>query len=106
MKHRIKDVVPSLDFSELMKIRKDLDSGAIHLRKLIDEEIRNKEKTHEQLCSVCSNKIHPEDSNNFTLVFGPESFRKKATFCAIDCLQYFLKNIRDRREHKVETTPR
>lgn len=100
MKNKLRDVMDTLDFDELIKMRNDIDQGSIHLRKLIDTEIKKNEQMHEQYCSVCSNSIHPEDTNNFTLVFGPESFRKKATFCAIDCLQYFLENLKN-----VRTTP-
>ena len=94
MKNKLRDVVNTLDFDELIKMRNDIDGGSIHLKNLVDQEIKKNEQVHEQHCCVCSNSIHPEDTNNFTLVFGPESFRKKATFCAIDCLQYFLENMK------------
>ena len=94
MKNKLRDVMDTLDFDELIKMKNDIDTGSIHLKNLIDNQIEKKEKVHEQHCCVCSNSIHPEDTNNFTLVFGPKSFRKKATFCAIDCLQYFLENIK------------
>ena len=94
MKYRLKDVVGTLDFSELQKISNDLDKGGIHLKKLVKDEIKKNEKLHDKHCSVCANKIHPEDMNNYTLVFGPESFKKKASFCAIDCMEYFLHNLK------------
>ena len=94
MKNKLRDVMETLDFDELIKMKDDMENGGVHLKNLVDKEIKKNEQMHEQYCSVCSNSIHPEDINNFTLVFGPESFRKKATFCAIDCLQYFLENLK------------
>ena len=94
MKNKMRDVVSTLDYNELVKMRDDMENGGIHLKNLVEREIKNQEQKHEQYCSVCANSIDPEDTNNFTLVFGPESFRKKATFCAIDCLQYFLGNLK------------
>jgi hypothetical protein len=98
MPYRFRDVVGGLEHSELVKIKSDLDSGGLHIRKLIEGEIRKSEAAHEKICSVCHNKIDPEDTNNFTLVFGPESFKKKASFCAIDCMEYFLNNLKKIRE--------
>jgi len=106
MKSKFRDIVDTLDLSELTKIKDDLNKGGIHLKRLIEQQIKKSENMHEKYCSICSNMINPEDTNNFTLIFGPESFKKKATFCAIDCLQYFLKNIQDIRKHKVDADMR
>ena len=91
---RVRDIVPGLDHDELMKIKKDLDAGGVHLKKLVDKEIDKKEKEHEVYCSTCLGKIDPSNPNTYTLIFGPHDFRKKATFCGMDCLQYFLENLR------------
>ena len=93
MKYRLRDVVDQLDYEELMKIKSDLESGGIHLKNFIESKIREKEKLHDKFCSVCQSEISPYAVSNFTLVFGPNDFRKKATFCALDCLKYFISNM-------------
>ena len=94
---RLRDVVPDLEYHELKKIQKDLDSGAIHLKNLIDQEISKKEKEHRKNCSVCQTDIDGYSTQNYTLIFGPSDFRKQATFCALDCLEYFIKDLKERK---------
>ena len=102
MKNKLRDVVETLEFDELVKMKADLEHGAVHLKKLVDAEIKRNEKTHEGVCSVCSSDVHPENTSSFTLLFGPDSFKKKATFCAMDCLEYFLNDIKKIKMEVIE----
>jgi hypothetical protein len=90
----IKDIVTHIDHEDLMKLRQDLDKGGIHLKNLIEKQIKENEKKHEAYCSTCNINIDPQQVNNFTLLFGPEDFRKKASFCGLDCLEYFLGKLK------------
>lgn len=94
MKYLVRNVMDSLEYDELLKIKKDLEAGGVHLRNLVNQKIKKYQKEHEKVCSVCSNDIDPESTENYTLVFGPESFKKKASFCAIDCLEYFISDLK------------
>ncbi|MGM5487922.1 MAG: hypothetical protein ACQESG_03160 [Nanobdellota archaeon] len=91
---RIRDVIPRLDLDELIKIKRDLDSGSIHLKRLINDEIKKKQKEHCTQCAVCMKSIDPSDSSTYTLLFGPDDFKKKATFCAHDCMMYFISKLK------------
>lgn len=91
---RVKDVIRSLDYDDLIKLKKDLDSGSVHIKRLISEQIRSIENEHKKTCSVCASPINMDSTTTFTLIFGPYDFKKKATFCAIDCLQYFLSQLK------------
>ena len=103
MKKRLRDVVDYLEFEELVKIKQDLKSGGIHLAQLVDYKIKEEMKKHEVQCCVCNEKLDLYSVNNFTLMFGPEDLKKKASFCAIDCMEYFLQNLKDlRREVKSQ----
>ena len=55
-----------------------------------DVLIKEHEKKHKTFCTTCSNAIDPYNTNNYTLIFGPDDFRKKGSFCGLDCLEYFL----------------
>lgn len=94
MKYRLREVIDSLEFDELVKMKKDVEQGGFHLKQFLDKKIKEQEKKHEQYCSNCSAELKPESTNNFTLVFGPDDFRKKASFCGLDCLEYFLKELK------------
>lgn len=94
-------MVKSLDHRELMKLKKDLRHGGIYLKNLVREMVKENEKKNNGHCVICGEKINQLDINNYTLLWGPEDFKKKASFCAIDCLKYFLTKLEDvRRERK------
>jgi hypothetical protein len=42
---------------------------------------------------VCNSKIEPH-TNSFILVFGSDDCRKKAHFCAVDCMEYFIAHLK------------
>jgi len=98
MRTGLKDVLEGLDLDDLNKMKRDISSGGSHMMKILDAKIETKLKEQDMSCSVCGGQIEPNNLNNFTLIFGPHDFQRKATFCAVDCLEYFLtklKGIRD-----------
>ena len=102
MARRFEDVIDVLDYNELMRFKSDLDSGAIMVKKLLEDKIKRKLKEHEKICATCSNDINFYKSNNYTLVFGPDDFKKKASFCGIDCLEYFIAKLKDLKSNSKE----
>jgi hypothetical protein len=94
MKYKLREVIDSLEFDELVKMKKDVEQGGFHLKKFLESKITEEEGKHKQYCSNCSAELSPGSTNNFTLVFGPEDFRKKASFCGIDCLEYFISELK------------
>ncbi len=102
MSRRFEDVVDILDYDELMRFKNDLDTGAITLKKLLEERIKKKLKEHEKICATCSNNLNFYKTNNYTLVFGPDDFKKKASFCGLDCLEYFILKLKDMKTNPKE----
>ena len=102
MNRRFEDVVDILDYGELMRFKNDLDSGAITLKKLLEEKIKKRLKEHEKTCATCSNNLNFYKTNNYTLVFGPDDFKKKASFCGLDCLEYFMIKLKDMKKPKED----
>ena len=88
----------NMRYEELKKIKKDLEEGGVELQKIVDQKMKQYETTHEQTCSVCYNNLEPFSVHNYTLVFGPDDFKKKASFCGMDCLQYFLESFKNMKE--------
>ena len=95
MSRRFEEVIDILDYNELMRFKNDLDSGAITLKKLVEEKIKKKLKEHEKICATCSSSLNFYNTNNYTLLFGPDDFKKKASFCGLDCLEYFIIKLKD-----------
>lgn len=90
---KVRDVIDSLSLDELRKMKFDLESGGRHLRQLVERKIKELETRPMSQCVVCGKKIEDRD-DNLTLLFGPDNFRRKATFCAHDCMDYFLNKQR------------
>lgn len=95
MSRRFEDVVDILDYNELMRFKNDLDNGAITLKKLLEERIKKRLKEHEKICATCSNELKFYNTSNYTMVFGPDDFKKKASFCGLDCLEYFIIKLKE-----------
>jgi hypothetical protein len=89
--NRLARLIENLDEDDLKLIKKDLEAG--NIERLISKKLQEQKETDSnKVCPVCQNEIGEE---NMTLVFGPKDLRKKASFCAIDCLEYFLNRIKD-----------
>jgi len=101
MNKKLRDIVDNLEHEDLIKLQKDLEEeGGIHVKKLVSEKIQQLEDNEKALCAVCGNPINPYYTEHYTLIFGPRDFRKKASFCALDCLEYFLKNLKQEKTIK------
>jgi hypothetical protein len=102
MAKKFEDVMDVLDYGELLRFKSDIDSGAITLKKLIEVKIKMKLKEHEKTCSTCSNDLKFYRPNNYTIVFGPDDFKKKASFCGLDCLEYFINKLKEMKARRKE----
>ncbi len=91
---RVKELLDFIETAELYKLLNDLDKGGKVFKKLIEKKLEERNLKHNKLCSNCTGIINPYSTNNYTLIFGPDDFRKKATFCALDCLEYFLNSLK------------
>ena len=92
--YRFKQFLNSLEHYELVKLKQQLEKGNFDVVKEIQKKIKEHEKNHANYCATCSNDLDPFNTNNYTLLFGPEDFKKKASFCGLDCLEYFLLNLK------------
>lgn len=96
--YRFTKFLSSLEHYELVRLKKELEKGTIDVEKEIQQNIREHEKKHSNYCTTCSNSLDFYNANNYTIIFGPEDFRKKASFCGLDCLEYFLIKLKQLRK--------
>ena len=102
MSRKFEEVFEVLDYNELMRFKSDLDSGAITVKKLLEEKIKGKLREHEKICATCSSQLNFYKTSNYTIVFGPDDFKKKASFCGLDCLEYFIIKLKDMKTQSKE----
>ena len=93
-KKKIKDVVGSLDYEELVELQRDLFNGGQSIRQIISSKIREITATESRTCGTCGNDVNLMIANEFTLIFGPPDQKKRAFFCALDCMEYFTRNLK------------
>lgn len=95
MKKNFAEMVGLLDIEELMRMKRDLDNGGDSVARIVNEKIKERVKREDLFCCVCSSKIDPYSVSKFTLTFGPDDMNKKAVFCAIDCMEHFIRNLKE-----------
>lgn len=88
--NKLAKMIDDLDEEELRLIKKDLEQG--NIERLINNKLQEKnEADFNKVCPVCQAPIKEE---SVSLIFGPKELRKKASFCALDCLEYFINQIK------------
>lgn len=89
---KFKELMENVDYDDLSKLRSDLLSGGKHIKNLVAKRMEELEQDA-KICAVCGKPIIVGD-DSFTLIFGRDDFKKRASFCAIDCLDYFLTHVK------------
>jgi hypothetical protein len=101
MTWKINEALENIEEQELYRLQDDLASGAELLKRIVSDRIKRIEKAKSGICVTCGNNLE-EHPRSYTLVFGPDGFRKKAGFCELDCLEYFLANLKKLKGDKNE----
>jgi hypothetical protein len=90
--NKLNDMINSMNYEDLKKIERDLNEG--HISKLINTRLKKIDQ-NKKICPICYKDIM-EGEEAFTLTFGPSDFKKKASFCALDCLEFFISQMREK----------
>ena len=103
MRRKFREIVEELDHDDLTRLHKDLHDGSgEYIKEVISDKIRELEEAEQRICAVCGNQINPYYVNDFCLHFGPRDFKKRAYFCALDCLEYFINKLKSFGSDKKE----
>ncbi|MBI2130809.1 hypothetical protein HYU10_03495 [Candidatus Woesearchaeota archaeon] len=95
------DLIDTLNYQELMRLKTDIDSGGMNTKRLLEEKIKRRLREHEKSCATCSNFLNFYGQSNYTLLLGPDDAKKKASFCGIDCLEYFIIKMKEASSSKA-----
>ncbi len=102
MKKKVEEAIDDLDYEELIRIKEDIEnSNAIYMKSLVSKKISDIEQKERKICVTCGQEINPYYFDEFRLEFGPRDLRKGASFCALDCLEYFLDRLKNTEKGKV-----
>lgn len=89
--NQLKSLIDELDIEQLLKLKKELIEG--NIERLINKKILSFNWGEENICPVCNRKIDDINNGAYVLYFGAKDFRRKASFCATDCLSYFVEKL-------------
>jgi len=90
--NKLSEIINSLNYEDLRMIEKDIEEG--NVSKIVRKRIEQYERSS-KTCPVCYKEI-VEGNEAFTLIFGSPDFKKKASFCALDCLEFFISKIKNK----------
>lgn len=88
----MKKLLSGLEYEDLQKLRRDLDSGAYLMKHVLNSKINELETSHRKICASCNAALKEGQEDIYSLVFG-KNIKKKASFCGLDCLQEFVSNL-------------
>ena len=99
-------MLENIEFNDLIELNSNVKNGEFDFNLLLKNIIKEKEKEHKKYCSMCGGGLEPNSVTNYTIMFGPEGFKKKASFCALDCMEFFIARLKEvkklRNENKSE----
>lgn len=97
MDDKLNRLLEGLEYGELLKLKKDLESGAYLMRHILNMKIHDVETKDRKICASCSKPLESGKEEIYTLLFGT-NIKKKASFCGMDCLHDFLIDVKQNKE--------
>jgi len=94
LEKKFMDVVSSLEYEELVELQRDLLKGGASIRQVVSNKLKVITATESRICGTCGNQVNLRLADELTLIFGPSRLKKKVSFCALDCMEYFTNNLR------------
>jgi hypothetical protein len=87
--NKLASIIDNLNYKDLKALEKDLYEG--NIGRLIKKNLSQLEENFpEKTCPVCGSSIK---TPAYVLEFGPDDFRKRANFCGLDCLSFFVTKL-------------
>ena len=94
--NRLSSIINSLNYKDLKAIEKDLYEG--NIAQLIKQNKKKVESLRpDTTCPTCGSVLK---NPPYVLEFGRHDFRKRASFCGLDCLNFFISKLN--KEKKLE----
>lgn len=90
----LKEVIEDLSYMQLKELENNLKTGS-YMKKELKKKVEDIEKRNARICATCGTPLDAFSLTNFSLMFGPEDFKKRASFCAFDCLEHFVVKLKD-----------
>ena len=86
--NKLATIINSMDYRDLKSLQRDLYEG--NIGNLIKKNIDKTDSISKRICPTCGTTLKKPP---YSLEFGREDFKKRAGFCGLDCLSFFVTNL-------------
>lgn len=104
MSTKVSELIGSLNYEELVELQRDLFGGGSSLRQMVSNKIKEVNESQTRICATCGSTINLGVNHEYTLIFGPKDLKKRASFCAVDCMEYFFVQLKAISEKRLQST--
>ena len=102
-KKKLIDFVGALEYEDLIELQRDLFKGGSTIKQAVSGKLKEITSKEIRTCGTCGGPINLRMANEFTLLFGPPDMKKRVSFCAIDCMEYFTTSLKRISAKKVQS---
>ena len=102
MAKKFSEVIGTLNYEELIDLQRDLFGGGSTIKQIVNNKIKELNDSQTRVCATCGNSVNLGLNQEYTLIFGPKDLKKRATFCAVDCLEYFFVQLKQLSEKRLQ----
>lgn len=104
MSKKVSEIVAMLNYEELVDLQRDLFGGGTTIKQVVSNRIKEVNDSQTRVCATCGNTVNLSLNQEYTLIFGPKDLKKRATFCAVDCLEYFFVQLKQISEKRLQSS--
>lgn len=104
MSKKVGDALGQLNYEELVELQRDLFAGGASIKQLVSNKIKELNDSQTRVCATCGGTVNLSVNHEYTLIFGPKDLKKRASFCAVDCLEYFFIQLKQLSEKRLQSS--
>ncbi len=104
MSKKMSEIVAMLNYEELVDLQRDLFGGGAAIKQVVTNRIKEVNDSQTRVCATCGNTVNLSLNHEYTLIFGPKDLKKRASFCAVDCLEYFFVQLKQISEKRLQSS--
>ena len=104
MSKKVTEIIDMLNYEELVDLQRDLFGGGTSIKQVVNNRIKEVNDSQTRVCATCGGTVNLSVNHEYTLIFGPKDLKKRASFCAVDCLEYFFAQLKQLSEKRLQSS--
>ena len=104
MSKKVSEIIDMLNYEELVDLQRDLFGGGGSIKQVVNNRIKEVNDSQTKVCATCGGTVNLSVNHEYTLIFGPKDLKKRASFCAVDCLEYFFVQLKQLSEKRLQSS--